>query len=142
MPIRLSILLASLFFVVGLWAGDTGELRFSEAWSPEAPPGRTMAGFVTISNPGEREIEVVDGESPQFARVEIHTMTMDEDMMRMRRLDSLTVSAGETLELAPRGIHLMLFEPRRHLTAGEAIEIELIDAEGRHHIFTAEVRGR
>lgn len=142
MPTRLPTLLASLLFATGLTAGDTADLSFSQGWSPEAPPGRTMAGFVTISNPGDRDIELVDGESPKFARVEFHTMSMDEGMMRMRRLDSLTVPAGETVELAPRGLHLMLFEPRQRLTAGDVIEIELIDAGGKRHAYSAEVRQR
>jgi periplasmic copper chaperone A len=142
MPTRLPTLLASLLFATGLSAGGSADLSFSEAWSPEAPPGRTMAGFVTISNPGDRDIELVDGESPQFARVEFHTMSMDGGMMRMRRLETLTVPAGETVELAPRGLHLMLFEPHQHLTAGDTIEIELIDAEGELHSYSAEVKQR
>lgn len=142
MPTRTLILLASLFFTVGLGAGNAGELSFSQAWSPEAPPGRPMAGFVTITNAGEREIELIDSESPQFERVEIHSMDMDEGMMRMRQVETLTVPAGETVELAPRSLHLMLFEPRQRLTNGDTIEIELIDAGGTHHAYTAEVRKR
>lgn len=142
MPTRLPTLLASLLFATGLSAGDTTDLSFSQAWSPEAPPGRTMAGFVTISNSGNRDIELVDGESPRFARVEFHSMSMNEGMMRMRRLETLTVPAGETVELAPRGLHLMLFEPQQRLSAGDSIEIELIDAGGRRHAFSAEVQKR
>lgn len=142
MPTRLSILLAGLILATALNAGNSAGLSFSQAWSPEAPPGRTMAGFVVIGNSGESDIELVGGESPQFERVEIHTMSMDEGMMRMRRLESLTVPAGETVELAPRGVHLMLFEPRERLSAGDRIEIELIDAGGKRHAFTAEVRKR
>ncbi|NEZ03394.1 copper chaperone PCu(A)C [Wenzhouxiangella sp. XN201] len=142
MPTRLPTLLACLLFATGLSAGDTTDLSFSEAWSPEAPPGRTMAGFVTIRNSGDRDIELVAGNSPQFARVEFHTMSMNEGMMRMRRLETLIVPAGETVELAPRGLHLMLFEPRQRLTAGDTIEIELIDAGGERHAYSAEVRQR
>lgn len=115
---------------------------FADGWSPEAPPGQTMAGFVTIRNPTEHEMVLVGGESPQFERVEIHTMTMDDGIMRMRRLDRLVVPAGETVVLKPRGLHLMLIAPRTGLAAGEHIQVSLRDNDGNRHDLELEIRQR
>jgi periplasmic copper chaperone A len=117
-------------------------LEFDDPWSPLAPPGRTMAGFVTIHNHGDSDIALVDATSPQFGRVEIHTMTMDEGVMRMRRLEELVVASGRMVVLQPGGRHLMLFEPSTEFENGDTIDVELIDSEGGTHAIELRVRPR
>ncbi len=117
-------------------------LEFEDPWSPLAPPGRTMAGFVTIHNHGDTDIALVDADSAQFGRVEIHTMSMDDGVMRMRRLEELAVAAGKTVILQPGGRHLMLFEPGGTFEDGDTINIELIDSDGGRHQVVLKVRPR
>lgn len=118
------------------------QLKFDDPWSPLAPPGRTMAGFVTIHNHADTDITLVDAASPQFGRVEIHTMTMDEGVMRMRRLDELVVASGRMVVLQPGGRHLMLFEPEDEFEDGDTIKVELIDSDGGPHEVILKVRPR
>lgn len=117
-------------------------LEFTDAWSPEAPPGHMMAGFVTIHNPADKAIALVGGSSPNFSRVEIHDMSMDDGVMRMRRLEQLEIEPGESVQLESGGTHLMLIEPGDRLAAGDHINVTLTDSEGGEHSFELEVRPR
>ena len=133
----------AILFLTGLnLALAESVLEFEDPWSPLAPPGRTMAGFVTLHNPGDSDITLVNATSPQFERVEIHTMSMDDGVMRMRRLEELVVGAGKKVILQPGGRHLMLFEPSQTFEDGDTIDLELIDSEGARHNLALKVRPR
>jgi copper(I)-binding protein len=95
-----------------------------------------------LQNNGDEPIVLVDGESPLFGHVEIHTMIMDEGVMRMRRLDELVIEPGQNVQLRPGGLHLMLIEPLGSLALGDTIDITLIDDQGERHTLVSEVRQR
>lgn len=74
--------------------------------------------------------------------------TMDGDMgddmgggmMTMREVPSIGVPAGETVELKPGGLHIMLLDVRRVIEPGETIEVTLTFESGEEIVTTAEVR--
>lgn len=117
-------------------------LQFADPWTPEAPPGRMMAGFMVVNNPGDAPVVLVDAHSPLFERVEIHTMIMDDGVMRMRRLEQLTIEPGQSVSLKPGGKHLMLMRPRESLTVGDEIPLTLIDSNDQEHELVSIVRPR
>jgi periplasmic copper chaperone A len=97
-----------------------------DGWVREMPPGVTVAaGYLVLTNNGKTD-QVIDAvRSPQFARGEIHEMSHEQGMMRMRPLPNLPVAAGATEALEPHGRHLMLFEPSLAIRDGAEIELEL-----------------
>lgn len=117
-------------------------LEIHDAWSPEAPPGRTMAGFMEIVNTGNSTVSLVSGSSPQFERIEIHDMVNDNGVMRMRKLDQLTIEPTSTRALKPGSFHIMLMQPKATLVAGDTIELILEDASGQRYPVSLEVRAR
>jgi copper(I)-binding protein len=117
-------------------------LLITDPWSPEAPPGRMMAGFLTLENTGAEAVALIDGKSPKFGHVEIHTMVMDEGVMRMRKLDELVIEPGEVVQLKPGGLHLMLMQPAQSFEAGQTIDITLFDKQGNQYDLVSEVRKR
>jgi copper(I)-binding protein len=138
---KLSQLFALLLLLPGAALANE-HLVIGDPWSPEAPPGRMMAGFMTLENTGETAIALVGGESPQFGHVEIHTMIMDDGVMRMRKLDELVIEPGETAELKPGGLHVMLMQPQGSFAVGDTIDITLVDADGNRYPLVSEVRTR
>ncbi|MFN7553218.1 MAG: copper chaperone PCu(A)C [Pseudomonadota bacterium] len=93
------------------------------AWIREAPPGApAMAGFMAIEG-GSRDTEIVGAHSADFGRVEIHEMLEEGGVMKMRPIERLEVPAGARLTLAPGAEHLMLFEAKRPLAAGDMVTI-------------------
>lgn len=137
--LNLLIGLALLFPAVAL---ADNRLEVIDAWSPEAPPGRMMAGFMELRNHSDEAIVLVDATSPQFGHVEIHTMVMEDGVMRMRRLDQLPIEPGDGVTLEPGGLHLMFIEPLGQMRLGDLIDVELIDEQGRSYPLQAEVRAR
>ncbi|AKS42369.1 copper chaperone PCu(A)C [Wenzhouxiangella marina] len=123
-------------------AFSAGALRIEGAWSPLAPPGRMMAGFMEITNTGDETVRLVDARSDRFGRVEIHTMRMVDGVMRMRRVEALEIQPGEKLSLAPGGFHLMLMQPQGAFELGDHIELTLIDENGGEWPLRSEVRPR
>jgi hypothetical protein len=65
------------------------------------------------------------GATAAAARVEVHEMRMEGDVMRMREIGSLELPAGKTVTLAPGGLHLMLMDLKSPLKVGEKIPVKL-----------------
>jgi copper(I)-binding protein len=76
-------------------------------------------------------------ESSVSDSIEIHSMTMDNGVMKMRMLDELALKAGKPTELAPGGYHLMLFDLKKALKAGEEVSFTLHfkDAQGKETVL-------
>lgn len=81
--------------------------------------------FLTIHNRGEVADRLIGGSTPVANSVQIHDITMDGAIMRMRRNDSLDVPAGGSVKLAPGGTHLMLVGLKAPLEAGTTVPLSL-----------------
>lgn len=103
-----------------------GDLSFEGAFSRATLPNAPVAGaFLTITNSGPDD-RLIGAQTTAAGRVEIHEMTMEGDVMKMRPLaEGLALPAGETVELAPGGYHLMLMDLAAPLVEGQTAEITL-----------------
>ncbi|MEZ5485247.1 MAG: copper chaperone PCu(A)C [Lysobacteraceae bacterium] len=129
-PPRLLATLALLLSAACAPAADhqeVGDLRILAPWSREIPPAAPVAaGFFGIRNLGDREDRLLSVESVAAERVEIHEVTHDGDVARMRRLDNgLAIPAGGFVELKPGAHHLMFIKPGDGFKAGQKIEATL-----------------
>lgn len=111
------IQLIALGLIAGLLAACGGSsepaLTPSNAWMRAVVPGTDRtAGYVTVENTFDKSVKLVGASSPNFGRVELHTMSRENGTMQMRPVDGYTIEAGETLALKPSGDHLMLLFPR------------------------------
>ncbi|KAB7646345.1 hypothetical protein GGQ62_002927 [Polymorphobacter fuscus] len=100
-------------------------LTLAKPWT-RATAGKVGAGFVAITNAGTSPDRLLSATSPAANKVEIHTMTMDGGIMRMRPLpDGIAVPAGGTTSLAPGGNHLMLIGLKAPLVEGTLVPLTL-----------------
>lgn len=99
-----------------------------------------MAGFASIRNPCPAAIAVVSVSSPSFAEVSIHETREIDGVNRMREVERLEVAAGQSVELKPGGLHLMLFRPYSTLKEGDKLAIIVKLADGREIPAEFEVR--
>lgn len=105
-------------------AASTLEIR--DAWAPPTPGGVDIsAGYVTIVNGTSADDQLVGASSPRAQRVELHEMTMDGNVMRMSRVDTLAIAAHGEIALAPHGQHLMFFGVTQPFVQGERIPVTL-----------------
>lgn len=75
--------------------------------------------------------KLVSGSSPVAGVVEIHEMTMDGNVMKMRALTAgLDLPAGKAVELKPGGYHVMLMDLKQQLKAGDTVPLTLV-VEGK-----------
>jgi copper(I)-binding protein len=101
-------------------------LEVSDAWVREAPPGAdVMAAYARLTNRGAKAITLEGASGPDFDSVEMHRTTMDKGTMRMLAEKSLRLAPGASTTFEPGGLHLMLFEPRRALKAGDKTTLTL-----------------
>ncbi|MCH9806108.1 MAG: copper chaperone PCu(A)C [Alphaproteobacteria bacterium] len=84
-------------------------LKIKHPWTRVTPPGAKVAGgFVTITNTGKQTDHLVGGNFALSKRMEIHEMSMNDGVMRMKQLDKgLEIQPGQTVELKPGSFHLM-----------------------------------
>lgn len=137
-----AITVAMLVMFGGCGAPAPSGIGVSGAWSPETPPGASVgAGYMTIRNGTGTDDVVIAMESPVAASIEIHTMTMDDGMMRMRKIENLEVPAGEAVVLKPGDMHLMLIGLGSPLAAGERYPLTLTFKVAGKVQTEVEVRG-
>lgn len=109
-------------------SAEGSHLDVTQPWARATPPGAAAGGgFFTITNRGSVDDRLVSASSPITDRVEIHTMEMDGDVMRMQHLpDGIEIPAGETVTLAPGGLHLMFMELTSPLVEGDPLPVTLV----------------
>lgn len=104
-----------------------GDLSIAHPWTRQTAPGQSNGGgFMAIANSGKGADRLVGGSSPAAAKVEIHTMSMDGGVMRMRPVkEGLAIPAGGKLELKPGGYHIMLIGLKAPLERGKLVPLIL-----------------
>lgn len=116
-------------------------LIIEDAWIAEAPPvSKVMVAYMTINNPTAETIEITGAESDLYSSIEFHETIHENDMARMIRHDSLSIKAGNRLELKRGGPHLMLFNPKKPLSAGDIVEIKLTTDNNQSMIISVAVK--
>ncbi len=82
------------------------------------------AAYLQLSAKGDDTL--ISASAPVAAKVEIHTMSMDGDVMKMRALDKLDIKGGEKVNMQPgAGAHVMLMGLKQPLKAGDSFPLTL-----------------
>ncbi|MBT6579362.1 MAG: copper chaperone PCu(A)C [Cellvibrionales bacterium] len=116
-------------------------LTINDAYFRLMPPGRSMtAAYMTLTNnSGETQV-LTSLRSDSAGSVELHQHTHIDGMMKMRKVDQLSIAAGESVELVPGGYHLMLFGVQDGLGLDDTMVIELQLESGKSVIVNAKAR--
>lgn len=100
-------------------------LRIDHPFARATPPGAQSGGvYATIENRGTSKDRLVRVASPAAASVELHSMTMDGNVMRMRAVPSLDIPAGASVKLGG-DYHVMLVDLARPLAVGDKVPLTL-----------------
>ncbi|HWH49423.1 MAG TPA: copper chaperone PCu(A)C [Burkholderiales bacterium] len=103
-------------------------IRVSDPWAKATVAGQTVGGvYMQIVSP--RAARLVGVNSPLARAAEVHSMTMDGGTMRMRAVGALDLPAGTRVDLAPGGYHIMLFDLKKPLLAGQKVPLTLLIEE-------------
>lgn len=114
------------------------EVAISEAWVRASAPGQKVgAAYMTLQS--AQAMKLVYVESASADEVEIHSMTMNNGIMKMRQLDALDLHPNKPEKLAPGGFHLMLFGLKKPLKTGEMVTLKLCFKDQANKITHQEV---
>ena len=113
-----------ILLLAGAASAQTGSLEIKNAWA-RATPGRaeTGAAYLTIEPPAGDRLTGVS--TPVAGKAELHEMTMQGGVMKMRPLAAIDLPAGQTVDLKPGAIHIMLIGLKQPLQAGESFPLTL-----------------
>jgi periplasmic copper chaperone A len=101
-----------------------GSIQITQPWARATPKGAsTGAAYMTVTNGGTTAQHLNCVSSAAAAECQIHEMTMDGGVMKMRPVQGgLEVKPGETVTLKPGGFHLMLVGLTQPLQAGKSLD--------------------
>lgn len=132
--VTLSLPILTLLSACSTQAETPGDrVLISDAWIRENAPGQTIgAAYMTLNS--HQDSKLVYVEAPSVAStVEIHSMSMNNNVMKMRMVDELTLKENTPQKLAPGGFHLMLIDLKAPLKTGDEITFKLCfeDKDGK-----------
>jgi copper(I)-binding protein len=106
---------------------DVGSIHISQPWSRATPKGAASgAGYMTVTNKGTAPDRVSCVSSDASVQCQIHTMTMEDGVMKMRPVEGgLEILPGQTITLKPGGFHIMLLDLKHPLEQGQSVKATL-----------------
>lgn len=103
----------------------SADVSISDAWVREPAPGQKIgAAYMTLNSPQNSTLVYAEAKGVAGS-VEMHSMSMNNGVMKMRMLEELSLEANTPKELAPGGFHLMMFDLEKPLKAGEDVDFRL-----------------
>ena len=123
MSIKLVAFAAGLVLATAALA-QTDQLEVTSAWA-RATPAKAENGvaYLTIRSPTPDRLVSVS--SPVAKKAELHTMSMEGMVMKMRPLAGLDIAAGQPVTLKPGGEHIMLLGLSEPLREGQSFPLTL-----------------
>jgi periplasmic copper chaperone A len=122
-------LAAMQFAAVAAWAADydVGSIHITQPWARATPKGASSgAGYLTVTNNGTAPDRLSCAGSDAAAQCQIHTMTMENGVMKMRPVEGgLEIKVGETVTLRPGGDHMMFVNLKHPFETGNAVDVTL-----------------
>ncbi|MCW6506579.1 copper chaperone PCu(A)C [Lichenifustis flavocetrariae] len=104
-----------------------GTLVIEHPWARATPGGAQIGGgYLTVENKGGAPDRLIGGSFEASSGFELHEMSMDAGVMRMRPTGPLEIPAGGKLTLDPSAKHIMFTGLKRALKKGETVAGTLV----------------
>jgi copper(I)-binding protein len=105
-----------------------GSVAIEEPWSRATPGGAKVgAGYMRIVNRGAEPDRLTGGTTEAAGGFEVHETSTVDGVARMRPVaGGLVIKPGETVELKPGGLHVMLTGLKRPLKEGDTVSGTLV----------------
>ena len=124
---KLGLPLLSAMFIASILisaCSKQASIEIKNQWVRASNDGQDVsAAYMTIISNEDTSLITIDSDVADV--IEIHSMSMENGVMKMRMLDTLDLTAGKPTELSPGGFHLMLFDLKKPLTAGKEAHFTL-----------------
>ena len=118
---RSSTLLFALLLHASVYAAD---IQVESAWTRATLPGQNV-GMVSLTITSKQTATLMGVTSTASESAEMHQMTHDNNMMKMREVKAIALPAGKRVDFAEDGYHLMLIGLKSALQQGESVSLIL-----------------
>ena len=116
--------IAAALLILGAASAIHAQVRVDGAWARAIVPSQSATGaFMRLT--ADKDVVLTGVSSPVARVVEVHEMSMDKDIMRMRAVDQLPLKAGQTNELKSGGLHIMMMGLKKQIKVGEVVPLTL-----------------
>lgn len=104
-----------------------GNLEIAHPHARPTVPGQpAAAAYISMENKGSASDRLLSIASPAARTAEVHTMSMDGNIMRMRAVDFIEIKPSETVTMKQgQGYHLMLIGLKEPLKEGDKFPVTL-----------------
>jgi len=100
------------------------QVSVTDAWVRGTVASQRATGaFMSLQSVGDAAL--VGAASPVAQVVEVHEMTHEGGVMKMRAVDRIPLPAGRKVELKPGGYHVMLMSLNAPIKEGDVVPITL-----------------
>jgi periplasmic copper chaperone A len=101
------------------------EVTVAEPWARSTVKEQAATGmFMTLTS--KEDAKLVGASSPAARIVEVHEMSMANNIMQMREIKAIALPAGKPVQFKPGGYHVMLIDLARPLEPGQKIPVTLV----------------
>ncbi|RKF15032.1 copper chaperone PCu(A)C [Roseovarius spongiae] len=119
-----------------------GDLVIDHPVALETPKtAKSGAGYLSVTNTGEAPDRLLEVRA-DFPMVMLHTTEESDGVARMVHLEGIDIPAGETVTLAPSGMHVMFMGLDNPFEVGEQVPATLVFEEAGEVDVVFEVEAR
>lgn len=118
-------IITSAVFLAPVAHAQIAPITVNEPWVRATVPQQKATGaFMNLT--ANASARLVSAKSPVANVVEIHEMTMEGSIMKMRAIPGIEIPAGQTVSLKPGSYHVMLIDLKQQIKDGDAVPITLV----------------
>jgi copper(I)-binding protein len=111
-------------------AAGAAAITATNAWVRWLPNNLPAAGYVTLTNASDKNIDLTDVTSPDYGSAMLHQTVSNGSTTNMVMVDKATVPAHGSLKIAPGGYHIMLEEATHKVAPGDTVHLKLTFSDG------------
>lgn len=118
-------IIAAAAMLAGISTPVLAQVAISDAWVRATVAKQAATGaFMRIT--AQQDARLVDVMSPIAKTVELHEMSMENNVMRMRPIAGIALPAGKAVDLKPGGYHIMLMRLDKPVSEGDTVPLTLV----------------
>jgi periplasmic copper chaperone A len=118
-------LFAALLLLAACGRQGAPEIELGEAWARPTVGQVPAAVYVTIDNKGSTPDRLTGAFTDRAAMAMVHQNEVVNGVAKMRMAGEINIPAGDRIEMAPGGTHIMLQGLRSPLKTGDDFDLVL-----------------
>lgn len=122
----LAALLSASCLLAEAHSFKAGSIDIGHPWARATGAGQPIGGaYLKLDNHGADDKLLSASADAVATSVQLHLMSMEGNVMKMRQVDDIALPAGKVVDLKPGAYHLMLVGLKAPLTAGAKFPMKL-----------------